>query len=102
MELDFSLIQDLAIGGVALVPIIIGLVSLLKRFGWLGADDQYAPYAAGALSVAAYGAVEALRLYPQFLAYAVPVTTAVFIFLVVSGVYQLAKTNSKSAKAKSK
>lgn len=94
MELDFSLIQDLAIGGVALVPIIIGLVSLLKRLGWLGDGDKYAPYAAGVLSVAAYSAVEALRVYPQFVEYAAPVATAVYIFLVVSGVYQLAKTNS--------
>lgn len=93
MNFDFSLIANLTIGGVAAVPIIIGLVALLKRLQWLGEGDKYAPYAAGALSVVAYGVVELLKVYPDFLTYATPIATAVYIFLVVSGVYQVAKTN---------
>jgi hypothetical protein len=93
MELDFSIISDLAIGSVAIVPIIIGLVALAKKMAWI-ADDK-APYLAGFLSVVGFVAVEVLKVYPQFMTVAEPVATAVFIFLVVSGTYQLSKTNKK-------
>jgi hypothetical protein len=90
MEFDFSLISDLAIGGVALVPVIIGIVSILKKFAWFKSD--YAPYAAATLSVIGYVAVKVLEAYPVFIAYAEPVAYSVFLFLVVSGAYQLSKS----------
>lgn len=93
MEFDFSLIQNLAIGGVALVPVIIGLVALLKKFAWF--KPEYAPYAAGGLSVVAYIAVKVLEAYPEYVVYAEPVAFCVLLFLVVSGTYQLGKTNGK-------
>lgn len=89
--MDFSVIQDLAIGGTALVPLIIGLVALAKRLQWI--NDANAPYLAGILSVVGYVAVELLKVYPQFMVVAAPVATSVYIFLVVSGVYQLGKTS---------
>lgn len=89
--MDFSVISDLAIGGTALVPLIIGLVTLSKKVKFI--NDTYAPYLAGALSVAGYGATELLVVYPQYMAIAEPVAYSVYIFLVVSGVYQLGKTN---------
>jgi len=91
MEFDFSVIQDLAIGTTALVPIIIGLVTLAKRTGLI--QDQNAPYLAGGLSVIGYVAALLLQQFPQWVVIAEPIAYSVYIFLVVSGVYQLSKTS---------
>lgn len=94
MDFNFNLIKDLAIGGTALVPIIIGVISLLKKFTWF--TDEYAPYAAGGLSVLAYGVVKLLEVYPQYMTVAEPVAFSVYLFLVVSGSYQLFKVSKPS------
>lgn len=91
MDYDFNLLANLTIGGTAAVPLIIGIVALLKQLKWLGPDDKYAPYAAGGLAVVAYVVVELLKVYPAFITYASPIAASVYIFLVVSGVYKLAK-----------
>lgn len=90
MDFDLSIINDLMIGGTALVPIIIGVVALLKKVPQFKAE--YAPYAAGVLAVLSYVAVSILQAYPEYIQYAEPVAYSVYIFLVVSGVVQLAKT----------
>ena len=90
MDFDLSLINDLVIGGTALVPIIIGVVALLKKLPQF--KPEYAPYAAGVLAVASYGAVSFLQAFPQYLVIAEPVAYSVYLFLVVSGVVQLSKS----------
>jgi len=95
MDIDFSLIQNLSIGAVAWVPLIVGLVALAKHFQWIA--DENARYLAGALSAGAYGLDRLLLAYPQYLAVAEPVAQSVFIFLVVAGFYQLTKATKKAA-----
>lgn len=92
MDFDLSIINDLMIGGVAIVPIIIGVVALLKKIPQF--KPGYAPYAAGALAAVSYVVVTyLLPLYPQIMTFAEPAAYSVYIFLIVSGVVQLSKTS---------
>lgn len=90
--MDYTLIWDLAIGNVAIVPVIIGLVSLAKKAGM---PTKYAPFLAGALGMLGFGLVRFLQFYPGFVETAQYVGNGVLIFLVTSGVYQLSKTDKK-------
>lgn len=87
-----DILGDLAIGGVSVVPLVIGLVTLAKN---LGMPPRYAPYLNGALSVAGFFAASAVASHPALLEVAEPVATAIVIFLMSSGVYQLSKSRPK-------
>lgn len=90
--IDYTLIWDLAIGNVALVPLIIGIISGAKR---LGMPVKFAPWLAGALGILGFAIVRFLQVYPEFIETAQYVGSGVLIFLVTSGVYQLSKTDKK-------
>jgi len=87
-----ELLQGIVIGGIAIAPLVVGLVALAKR---LGLPDQYAPWANGSLAVLAVIAAKVLELYPQYTEYFTIVATAVMVFLSASGVYQFSRTAKK-------
>lgn len=85
MEFDLS---QIVIGGTALVPLVMGIVSLAKRLGMPG---EYAPWLNGVLSTAGYFLSVFLTQYPQYNDVAQMVTFGVVAFLASSGTYQLSK-----------
>ena len=80
-------VPELLIGGIYIVPVIIGLVELAKT---IGLPTRYAPWLNGALSVLFYGVTVLLRERPGLEPVAVVILTAVLLFLVNSGVYNVA------------
>jgi len=90
MDFDLSLIENLSIGAVAWVPLIVGLVALAKHLNWVA--NENARYLAAGLSAVAYGLDRLLAIYPAYMAVVEPVANMVFISLVVAGFYQLGKT----------
>jgi hypothetical protein len=88
--MDLSLIADLTIGGVAIAPLIVGLVNLAKR---AGLPASYAPYLNGVLAVAGYLLVQYIAAHPDLLQTAQIVAVSVLIFLTASGMHQLGKTS---------
>ena len=86
-------LEGIMIGGIALAPLVVGLVALAKK---LGMPDKYAPWANGTLAVVAVIGAQVLQLYPDYTVYFVMVATAVMTFLSASGVYQFGKTTIKS------
>lgn len=93
--MDLSLIQDIMIGGIALAPLVVGLVALAKK---LGLPDEYAPWANGTLAVVAVMASKVMEMYPQYTEYFVVAATAVMVFLSASGIYQFGKTTVQKNK----
>ena len=84
-----ELIEGIMIGGIALAPLVVGLVALAKK---IGLPDEYAPWANGGLVVVAVVGAKMMELYPQYTDYFVLAATAVMVFLSASGVYQFSKT----------
>jgi hypothetical protein len=79
-------VPELLIGGIYIVPIIIGLVELAKT---LGMPTQYAPWANGVLSVVFYIVTVVLKQRPDLESTVAVILTAVLLFLVNSGVYNV-------------
>ena len=79
---------ELAIGGIALAGIIVGIIQMAKG---LGLPTKYAPWLNGSLSVLFYALVILVAQRPDLLQ---PVTlglNAVVIFLVAAGFYDRAQ-----------
>jgi len=85
-----EIINGIIIGGIAIAPIVVGLVALAKK---IGMPAEYAPWANGALASMAVVAAKFMELYPQYTEYFVIVATVVTVFLSASGVHQFGKTN---------
>lgn len=90
--MDLANLPDLVIGGVALAPLIVAIVAQAKK---LGLPIDYAPYLTGLLSVGGYFAVKLIEIYPWLAQGAEWAATAVVIFMVTSGFYQLQKIAPK-------
>lgn len=78
----------LIIGGVALAPIIVALIEMLKA---LGVPVKYAPWINGLLSLVGYGAVMFLTLKPEYTSVAMWVLGGLIVFLTAAGFYDRAK-----------
>lgn len=85
-------LEGIMVGGIALAPLVVGLVALAKK---IGLPEQYAPWANGALAVVAVVGAQFMELYPDYTQYFVMAATAVMTFLSASGVYQFGKTIKK-------
>lgn len=81
-------LPELVIGGVALAPIIVIAIELLKKAGM---PSEYAPYANGALTVLAYAGVMLLQRNPEYLEPATIAVNLVVAFLTAAGLYHEAK-----------
>lgn len=79
---------SLQIGSILLVPVIVAIIEVAKR---LGMPVEYAPWANGALSVLAYGAVVLVAQRPDLLQPLTYALTAIVIFLSAAGFYDTAK-----------
>jgi hypothetical protein len=82
-------LNAILVGGVPLAALIVGLVSLAKRWGM---PAQYAPWLNGGLAVVGYLLASwIVPTYPAVTPVLETATGAVVIFLVASGVYQFGK-----------
>lgn len=88
-----DLFNGMLIGGVSLVPLIVGLIALAKR---LGMPVKYAPWLNGGLATGGYVTLRMVGDNPIFQQYAEIVATAVVIFLITSSTYQFGKNGSGS------
>ena len=79
---------ELVIGGIALPPIIAGLIQLAKK---LGLPDGYAPVANLILQVVGYGAMMLLGIYPEYLDWVVFGLKVAVGFLTAAGFYTTVK-----------
>ncbi len=84
---------NMAIGGIALVGVITGLIELAKR---LGLDKKYAPYLNGILSLGAFLLVQYVETTPSALELAVVALQALVVFLAASGLYHEVSHGSRS------
>ena len=75
---------ELAIGGILLAGIIVGLIQAAKK---LGMPISWAPWANGVLSVGGYVLVVLVTQQPDLLAPVTLVLNAVVIFLAAAGFY---------------
>lgn len=81
-------LPELQIGGILLVPIIVGLVEVAKL---AGLPTTWARWLSALLSVFAYAGVYALAQRPDLLEPATIGLNAVVIFLTTAGLYHQAK-----------
>lgn len=83
--MDFA---NISLGGVALAPVIVAIIELLKRTGIV--KDDWAAWVNAGLSVAAYFAVWYVGQYPESLSVASVIINALVVFLTGAGVYHVA------------
>lgn len=88
--------MDLTIGGIALVPIIAGILELLKR---AGLDVKYVPWLNIVLSVLAYTAIQLLVVKPELLQPAVIIINGIVVALAAAGVYSTTRYYKAEFKA---
>jgi len=83
--------SDIVVGGVAIAPLIVALIELLKGFGL---PVKFAPALCGVLAVGAY-VVSAVVIpaYPEVAVYAQWIVGALLVFLTATGAYQIVKPN---------
>lgn len=74
----------LAIGGVLLAPLIVGVIGVAKK---LGLPTHAAPYLNGLLSVLGYGVIIYLQMYPANADVVMHILNALTIFLAAAGFY---------------
>jgi len=79
--------DELSIGGILLVPVIVAIVELAKK---VGLPSDYAPYANAALTVVGYVGMVLLGQYPEYTEIAVHALNAVILFLTAAGFYTTA------------
>ena len=75
---------ELAIGGIVLAGIIVGVIQLAKK---LGLPTEYAPWLNGFLSVAGYALVVLVTQMPHLLEPVTLVLNALVVFLAAAGLY---------------
>lgn len=86
----FELLQDLVIGGFALVPFITMIVQFAKA---QGLPSDKAPVLTGLLAVLGYAVVTYVEpMYPEVVA---AIATMVAFYLSSTGAYKLTKSRSK-------
>lgn len=78
---------ELAVGGIALLPIIVGLVELAKRYGNL--SSEHAPLLNGALTTAGYALMFFVMKNPTYEEIVVGVLGGVMTFLAGAGFYEM-------------
>lgn len=78
---------ELAIGGIALLPIIVGLVELAKRYGNL--PSEHAPILNGALTTAGYALMFFVMKNPSYEELVVGVLGGIMTFLAGAGFYEM-------------
>lgn len=76
---------ELVIGGVTLLPVIVGFVELAKRYGNL--PDEHAPLLNGALTALAYALMVFVRNNPGYEEMVAGVLMGVVVFLANAGFY---------------
>lgn len=83
------------IGGVAVAPLIVALIEVLKNH--YGLDIKYAPALCGILSIVAY-VVSAIIIpaYPEVSRYAQWVVGALVVFLTATGAYKVSKQSGNN------
>ncbi len=85
---------ELVIGGIALVPVIVTIVQILKR---LGLPADYAPVANGLLTVVAYLLMLWTQTAPQYESYVVLGLQILVLFLTSAGLYTTGKWAAEQA-----
>ena len=88
-------LPELVIGSVALAPVIVIIIELLKKAGMPVAA---APYVNGVLTVLAYAGVMLLKANPDYLDAATIAVNLVVAFLTAAGLYHEAKSAVKKLK----
>ena len=75
---------ELAIGGIALAGIVVGIIQVAKKFGL---PSEYAPWLNGFLSVVGYALVVLVTQMPHLLEPVTLVLNALVVFLAAAGLY---------------
>jgi hypothetical protein len=79
---------NLVVGGIVLVPIVVGLVQFLK---YMGLPTKYAPLANAILVVLAVILVLVTQAYPEIVEPVSIVLTGLVLFLANCGFYETVK-----------
>ena len=79
-------IQDIYIGTIAVNPIVVGIIQLLKK---LGMPKTWAPWANAVLTIIGYAVSLLLLQYPHWEPTLVKVLTVVIMFLSAGGFYEV-------------
>lgn len=81
---------DLTFGTIALMPIIVGLVELAKRY--FNLKSEHAPILSALLAVLGYALIVAVQIEPSLQSPIQHGLTALIVFLSASGLYSVGKT----------
>lgn len=81
---------ELFLGSIPMVPIIVGLVEVAKRY--IGLPSQYAPWVNLALSALFYVVIGAVQLRPEMQEPLTLVVNVLVLFLGSAGLYTTGKT----------
>jgi hypothetical protein len=84
--------MELSLFGVALMPIIVGVVETAKR---LGMPSQYAPLLNGLLSIGGYILIQQLIIAPEITPTVQYIFNIVMVFLGAAGIYDIGKFTLK-------
>ena len=86
---------ELFLGSIPMVPIIVGLVEVAKRY--LGLPSQYAPWVNLALSALFYVVIGAVQLRPEMQEPLTLVVNVLVLFLGSAGLYDRAQAITKKS-----
>ena len=86
---------ELTIGTIALVPIVVGIIQMLKK---LGLPDDYAPWANAALTVVGYMVIVYVKSNPRYEQPVEMVLNGIMVFLSAGGFYEVASRTVTAAK----
>ena len=79
---------NLQIGGILLIPVIVGLIELFKA---IGMPKNYAPWANASLTVGGYLLVMLIQAYPTYEQPVIVGLSMIVVFLGAAGFYDVAK-----------
>ena len=79
-------IQDIYIGTVAVIPIVVGIIQLLKK---LGMPSTWAPWVNFVLTLVGYAVSLLMLQYPHWEPTTTKVLTVVIMFLTAGGFYEV-------------
>ncbi len=91
---------ELSLGDITLMPIIVGLVQVLKTYA--GLDSKYAPLATAILSIIGYALIVVADFHPQTGEWIQYFLNALVLFLSATGLYNIGKTITVKKKAKTR